>query len=54
MLSDKKLEIPGENAKGCYGSGAFVGWFNGVPEHRHLDPDLTTSSIIPIIGPLVH
>lgn len=31
--NDRKLEIPGESLPGVIGSGAFVGWYNGHPDH---------------------
>jgi ferredoxin--NADP+ reductase len=37
---DRPLEIPGADKKGVYGSAAFVGWYNGHPDFRSLDPDL--------------
>jgi NADPH-dependent glutamate synthase beta subunit-like oxidoreductase len=48
-LSDNKLGIPGEEAAGCYGSSEFVGWFNGVPQHSSLKPDLSGETVA-IIG----
>ncbi len=46
---DRPLGIPGEHTRGVYGSGAFVGWYNGHPDFRDLDPDLDTSVAV-IIG----
>ncbi|KAF3918649.1 hypothetical protein AA313_de0204851 [Arthrobotrys entomopaga] len=41
---DKKLGIPGEDAlSGIHSARAFVGWYNGLPEHRDLNPDLEGS-----------
>lgn len=37
---DRPFEIPGAGKKGVYGSAAFVGWYNGHPDFRTLDPDL--------------
>ncbi|KAJ6257033.1 hypothetical protein Dda_7917 [Drechslerella dactyloides] len=38
---DKKLGIPGEDTlSGIHSARAFVGWYNGLPEHRDLNPDL--------------
>ncbi|EPS43469.1 hypothetical protein H072_2532 [Dactylellina haptotyla CBS 200.50] len=38
---DKKLGIPGEDTlSGILSARAFVGWYNGLPEHRDLNPDL--------------
>jgi NADPH-dependent glutamate synthase beta subunit-like oxidoreductase len=30
---DKRLGVPGEELPGVIGSGAFVGWYNGHPDH---------------------
>ncbi|CAI8055101.1 NADPH:adrenodoxin oxidoreductase, mitochondrial [Geodia barretti] len=38
---DKELGIPGEDTPGVYSARSFVGWYNGLPEHRQLDPDLS-------------
>jgi ferredoxin--NADP+ reductase len=37
---DRKLGIPGENLKNVFGSADFVGWYNGHPDFRALNPDL--------------
>ena len=34
---DRPLGIPGEDLPGVIGSGAFVGWYNGHPDHAGLD-----------------
>ena len=31
---DRRLGIPGEDLKGVYGSGAFIGWYNNHPTTR--------------------
>src|ERR1700692_1828658 len=31
--ADKRLGIAGEDLPGIIGSGAFVGWYNGHPDH---------------------
>jgi NADPH-dependent glutamate synthase beta subunit-like oxidoreductase len=31
---DRRLNIPGEELDGVFGSGAFSGWYNSHPEHR--------------------
>ncbi len=46
---DRSLEIPGCNKAGVHGSGAFVGWYNGHPDFRDLDPDLNSAKVA-IIG----
>ena len=33
---DKKLNITGSDLQGFYGSGEFVGWYNGHPDFAHL------------------
>ncbi|KAL9103760.1 MAG: hypothetical protein Q9163_001219 [Psora crenata] len=48
---DRKLDIPGEDlCKGIYSAREFVGWYNGLPEHSALHPDLSTSESAVIIG----
>jgi len=37
---DNRLGIPGEDLANVFGSNAFVGWYNGHPDFRDLDPDL--------------
>ena len=37
---DRRLGIDGEGLAGVYGSGAFVGWYNGHPDHAALAPRL--------------
>ncbi|KAK6346866.1 NADPH-adrenodoxin reductase [Orbilia brochopaga] len=40
---DKKLGIEGEDKlSGIHSARAFVGWYNGLPEHRDLNPDLAS------------
>ena len=46
---DRPLGIPGENLEGVYGSALFVGWYNGHPDFRDLQPRLATSSAV-VIG----
>ena len=48
-LQDRDLGIDGEDLNGVYGSGAFVAWYNGHPDHADLDPKLDSSGIA-IIG----
>ncbi|MDC0651899.1 FAD-dependent oxidoreductase [Alphaproteobacteria bacterium] len=47
--NDKNLDIVGSNLKGVYGSGEFVGWYNGNPLHEKLNPDFNTKNAV-IIG----
>src|SRR5512147_2800430 len=46
---DRTLGIPGEHLPGVYGSAAFVGWYNGHPDFRGLNPRLRTRSAV-VIG----
>ncbi|KAK4109945.1 NADPH:adrenodoxin oxidoreductase-like protein [Canariomyces notabilis] len=48
---DRTLNIPGESTlKGIYSAREFVGWYNGLPEHADLNPDLTQGDEAVIIG----
>lgn len=48
---DKELGIPGEKAlRSVYSARAFVGWYNGLPEHRDLEPDLESGDDAVIVG----
>jgi NADPH-dependent glutamate synthase beta subunit-like oxidoreductase len=42
---DRKLGVPGEDLRGVYGSWSFVGWYNGHPDHRDLEPDLAGQAV---------
>lgn len=46
---DRDFDIPGGHKPGVYGSAAFVGWYNGHPDHRDLAPRLSTAAVA-IIG----
>ncbi|KAF2768213.1 nucleotide-binding domain-containing protein [Teratosphaeria nubilosa] len=47
---DKKLNLPGEELRGVVSARAFVGWYNGLPEHADLAPDLTAGDTAVVIG----
>ncbi|KAF2101355.1 NADPH:adrenodoxin oxidoreductase [Rhizodiscina lignyota] len=47
---DRKLGIPGEELNGVYSARAFVGWYNGLPEHADLNPILDTGDNAVVIG----
>lgn len=47
-LEDRELGIEGSDLEAVYGSGQFVAWYNGHPDHRDLNPKLGRS--IAIIG----
>ena len=46
---DRKLGVPGEDKTGVFGSADFVGWYNGHPDFRDLEPDLNTKAVV-VIG----
>ena len=46
---DRELGIPGEELANCFGSAAFVGWYNGHPQFAELDPDLSGNTAV-VIG----
>lgn len=48
-VKDRKLEIPGEELNGVYGSGQFASWYNGHPDQADLSPNLNGNAIA-IIG----
>ncbi len=39
--TDRPLGIPGEDLPGSWAATEFVGWYNGHPDHPHLDFDLS-------------
>ncbi len=47
--NDRKLDIPGADLPGVYGSAAFVGWYNGHPDFADLAPDLSGEHVV-VIG----
>ena len=46
---DRLMNIPGEDKTGVFGSADFVGWYNGHPDFRDLNPDLNVSTAV-VIG----
>jgi ferredoxin--NADP+ reductase len=44
MARDRDMEIPGAGLAGVFGAAAFVGWYNGHPDFRDLDPDLDVAA----------
>lgn len=48
-FEDRRLGIPGEDLAGVLGSAAFVGWYNGHPDHAGLTPPLPGPGVA-IIG----
>jgi adrenodoxin-NADP+ reductase len=47
---DSQLGLEGENKAHVYSARAFVGWYNGLPEYRDLNPDLSAGETAIIIG----
>lgn len=44
--NDRRLGIPGEHLRGVYGASTFVGWYNGHPDFRDLNPRLGASVVV--------
>ncbi len=47
--SDRKMGIPGEDLRNSMPATAFVGWFNGHPDYRNLDVDLSCERVV-VVG----
>jgi ferredoxin--NADP+ reductase len=47
--SDRKMGIPGEDLIGSHAATEFVGWYNGHPDYRHLEFDLSQERVA-VIG----
>jgi ferredoxin--NADP+ reductase len=43
--SDRRMGIPGEDLSGSYPATVFVGWYNGHPDYRDLQFDLTAERV---------
>jgi ferredoxin/flavodoxin---NADP+ reductase len=48
--SDRPLRIPGEELPGSHAATEFVGWYNGHPDHTHLEFDLLSAERAVVIG----
>ncbi|MCG2841597.1 FAD-dependent oxidoreductase [Sandaracinobacter sp. RS1-74] len=46
---DRPLGIPGDDLPGVLGSAAFVGWYNGHPDFKDLEPPLDTQAVV-VVG----
>jgi ferredoxin--NADP+ reductase len=46
---DRNLGIPGDDKTGVFGAASFVGWYNGHPDFRGLDPNLDVKAAV-VIG----
>ena len=47
--ADRPLGVPGDDMPGVIGSAAFVGWYNGHPDHVDLAPKIDERHVV-IIG----
>ena len=43
--ADRRLGIPGEGIARCTPATVFVGWYNGHPDHRHANIDLSVHRV---------
>ena len=48
--TDRKLGIAGEDLPNSYAATEFVGWYNGHPDYRNYDFDLTGIKRVAVIG----
>jgi len=48
--SDRPLGIPGEELPGSHAATEFVGWYNGHPDHTHLEVDLLRAERAVVVG----
>ncbi|KAK4777999.1 hypothetical protein SAY87_018186 [Trapa incisa] len=48
--SDRTLGIPGEDFYGIHSAREFVWWYNGHPDYRNFNPDLTNTHTAVILG----
>jgi ferredoxin/flavodoxin---NADP+ reductase len=48
--ADRPLGIPGEGLPGSHAATEFVGWYNGHPDHTHLEFDLLSARRAVVIG----
>ena len=48
--SDRPLGIPGEDLPGSHAATEFVGWYNGHPDHNHLEVDLLSARRAVVVG----
>jgi ferredoxin--NADP+ reductase len=48
--SDRPLGVPGEDLPGSHAATEFVGWYNGHPDHTHLEFDLLSAERAVVVG----
>lgn len=46
---DRRLNIPGEDLDGSHSATAFVAWYNGHPDYRDLEFDLSAEAVV-VVG----
>ncbi|XP_035002278.1 NADPH:adrenodoxin oxidoreductase, mitochondrial [Hippoglossus stenolepis] len=46
---NRSMGVPGEDLAGVHSAKDFVGWYNGLPSHRQLSPDLSCETAV-ILG----
>lgn len=47
--ADRRMGIPGEDLQGSYAATAFVGWYNGHPDYRDMEFDLSQPTVV-VVG----
>jgi ferredoxin--NADP+ reductase len=47
--ADRRMGIPGEDLAGSFPATAYVGWYNGHPDYRDLDLDLSHERVV-VVG----
>ena len=47
---DRKIGLEGEDKPHIYSARAFVGWYNGLPENRDLNPNLRAGETAVVVG----
>lgn len=47
--ADRRLNIPGEDLDGSISATEFVAWYNGHPDYRDLDVDLSVENVL-VVG----
>ncbi|KAM4624430.1 NADPH:adrenodoxin oxidoreductase, mitochondrial isoform 2-T2 [Polymixia lowei] len=43
---NRRMGVPGEDLSGVYSAKDFVGWYNGLPSNKELNPDLTCETAV--------
>ncbi len=51
-VTDRRMEIPGEDTGGSHAATDVVGWYNGQPERAELNLDLTHEHVV-VVGNVV-